>query len=50
MLWEKGRDLCYLTVNPLAVLDGEAAVPYTCNPLQQGGIPVPGFVFVESAP
>jgi len=27
-----------------AVLHGEVAVPCTCNPLQQGGIPVPGFI------
>jgi len=34
---------------PLIVLDGELAVPCTCNPLQQGRIPKPGIFLLVSA-
>ena len=35
-------------VMPLIVLDGELAVPCTCNPLQQGRIPKPGVFLLVS--
>ncbi len=35
-------------VNSLVVLDGELAVPFTCNPLQQGLIPRPRSSFVRA--
>ena len=35
-------------VMPLIVLDGELAVPCTCNPLQQGRIPKPGIFLLVS--